>query len=159
MTIELKKQIESALKAFDVSNLRDCSISLLNILGYDSDKRIDIDSKPETFFDMLKSQSPKEFDADNFRKKTIFDQWKSASLLFQLTDDDISKQQGLFGSNKVDCNFLKSYVFFAVSLSGKDYPRGTLANIARQINRVFPMPTLLLSVRRLVIFLPPILVN
>jgi len=144
MSIELKKQIESALKAFDASNLRESSISLLNILGYDSDKRIDIDSKPDTFFDMLKSQSPKEFDADNFRKKTLFDQWKSASLLFQLTDDDISKQQGLFGSNKVDCNFLKSYVFFAVSLSGKDYPRGTLANIARQINRVFPMPVMVL---------------
>jgi REP element-mobilizing transposase RayT len=142
--IELKKQIESSLMAFHGTTLRDASIKLLSTLGYTSDKTPNIGDTPDDFLALLKSHSPKEFDETRFRDKSLFTKWKSAELLFQLTDDDIARQQTLFDSSKLDASNMQSYVFFAIELSGKDYPRGAIANIARQINRVFPMPVMVL---------------
>ena len=143
MSIELKNQIESALKSFDSANLHDSAIKLLNTLGYKSDRTLDLGHSPEEFLEMLKSHSA-DFQESRFKEKSLFGDWKSASFLFQLTDEDIGSQMGLFASNKVDSNFLKSYVFFAVSLKGNEYPRGKFANIARQINRVFQMPVMVI---------------
>lgn len=41
---------------------------------------------------------------------------------------------------------MQSYLFFAVQLSGEGYARGKLADITRQINRLFPMPVMVLFV-------------
>ncbi len=143
MSIELKNQIESALKSFDSANLHDSAIKLLNTLGYKSGRTLDAGHSPEEFLEMLKSHST-DFQENRFKEKSLFCEWKSASFLFQLTDEDIGSQLGLFASSKVDSNFLKSYVFFAVSLKGNEYPHGKFANIARQINRVFPMPVMII---------------
>ena len=51
-------------------------------------------------------------------------------------------QVGLFHTTGVEPSLMESYVFFAVRLAGEGYARGRLARIARQINRVFPMPVI-----------------
>ena len=43
----MRKQIETALRAFSGSDLRDASIGLLNTLGYQREKTLDIDNTPE----------------------------------------------------------------------------------------------------------------
>ena len=43
----MRKQIETALRAFSGSDLRDASIGLLNTLVYQSEKTLDLDNTPE----------------------------------------------------------------------------------------------------------------
>jgi len=65
-------------------------------------------------------------------------------FLFQLTDEDLSRNAVLFKDDFVKTALLQSYVFIAIELTEGDYARGKLAGIARQINRVFPMPVMVL---------------
>ena len=44
---DTRQQIETALLAFSGSDLRDVSIGLLNTLGYQSEKTLDLDNTPE----------------------------------------------------------------------------------------------------------------
>ena len=71
-------------------------------------------------------------------------QWQSVELLFQLTNEELSGQVSLFKDNSVKASLLQSYVFFAIELEAGDYARGKLAAITRQINRIFPMPVMVL---------------
>jgi len=48
MNTDTRQQIETALRAFSGADLRDESIGLLNSLGYQSKKTLDLDSTPET---------------------------------------------------------------------------------------------------------------
>ena len=47
MNTDTKQQIETALRAFSGADMRDASIGLLNSLGYQSKKTLDLDSTPE----------------------------------------------------------------------------------------------------------------
>jgi len=44
---DMRKQIETALRVFPGSDLRDASIGLLNPLVYQSEKTLDLDNTPE----------------------------------------------------------------------------------------------------------------
>ncbi|MCD4673381.1 MAG: hypothetical protein K8R77_12025 [Anaerolineaceae bacterium] len=47
MSTDTKQQIETALRAFSGSDLRTASIGLLNSLGYQSKKTLDLDNTPD----------------------------------------------------------------------------------------------------------------
>jgi len=47
MNTDTRQQIETALRAFSGADLRAASIGLLNTLGYQSKKTLDLDSTPE----------------------------------------------------------------------------------------------------------------
>lgn len=137
---ELREAIRSALQAFGSQPLREASIALLKTLGYSSDRTGEIpNSDPEAFLDMLEEN---ESNTKINKEKALFDDWKKADLLFQLTDVELSGQANLLDSNAVETGLLQSYLFFAIELSQQDYPRGKLTHIARQLNRAFPMPVM-----------------
>ena len=53
-SIELRENIRSALQSFEAASLHDASIALLKVLGYSSDKTIEIpDSDPAAFLKLL----------------------------------------------------------------------------------------------------------
>jgi len=84
MSTDTRKQIETALRAFSGSDLRTASIGLLNSLGYQSEKTLDLDNTPDAFraeFD----KRDREFRTD----KALFERWKSVEFLFQITDDEV----------------------------------------------------------------------
>lgn len=139
---DLRESIQSALAAFAEMPLRQAATSLLNTLGYESDRTVELEgSKPSAFLEFIASG----VNADRFdRTKALFDDWKSADILFQLTDEEIAGHATLFKETEVRTGLLQSYLFFAVELTGKNYARGKLTGIARQINRVFPMPVMVL---------------
>ncbi len=139
---DLRPAIHSSLTALAIGALRIAAKSLLKTLGYESDRTLDLEgSKPQAFLDLIVSQGGKSrFD----ESKALFSDWKSADILFQLSDADISRERSLFKDTTVQPGLLQSYLFFAIELTGKDYARGKLTSIARQINRVFPMPVMLL---------------
>jgi len=142
MPTDLKSTLQSALQGIPDGDFRATSLALLQTLGYQSDKTIALeDSKPATFLKLIEDNIPgAKFDQD----KALYAEWKSADLLFQLTDEEISREATLFKDTEVKPSLLQSYVFFAIELTGGDYARGKLTAIVRQINRVFPMPVMVL---------------
>jgi len=139
---DLRESIQASLASFETSPLRESAIGLLGTLGYASERTINLGhSDPAVFLNFIRSHST----GGQFNEpKALFDSWKSADLLFQLTDEELSRHQSLFYDTDVKPGLLQSYLFFAIELTGADYARGKLTGIARQINRVFPMPVMVL---------------
>ena len=136
-----RQELQDRLKLFESQPLREASIGLLDALGYRSDRTIEIpDSAPDAFLGMLaENDQDKAFN----KKNALFDEWLHADLLFQLTDEELSDQVG-FGNEQVVPARLESYLFFAIELKQQNYARGKLTTIARQLNRAFPMPVMVL---------------
>ena len=139
---DLRDSIQSCLQDFNSKPMRKAALTLLSTLGYHSDRTLILEgSKPQAFLDLAQSQSSvTKFDPE----KALFSDWKSADILFQLTDDDLAATSTLFKETDIKSGLLRSYLFFAIELTGSDYARGKLSAIARQINRVFPMPVMVL---------------
>ena len=137
MSTDHRQSIQAALSVFQSRPLRDAARRLLDILGYKSDKFIaGASSSPQAFLDLFASGHP--FD----QAKALVPEWKSAELLFQLTDEELRNEISLFTETAVKTGLLKSYVFIAIDLKGGDYARGKFSAITRQINRLFPMPVM-----------------
>ncbi len=77
MNTDIRQQIETALQVFSGSDLRTASIGLLNTLGYQSEKTLDLDNTPDAFLAEFDKRDRK------FRKdKALFELWKSIESLF-----------------------------------------------------------------------------
>ncbi|MCH8526618.1 MAG: hypothetical protein LAT79_05610 [Kiritimatiellae bacterium] len=138
-----RASIQTALQAFQTRPLREAATNLLGTLGYRSDRTLALDGQPDSFL--------AHFDPDGAklnRDKALVADWKRIELLFQLTGGDLAGESDLFDENQVKQGNLHSYLFFALELSGADYARGKLTAIARQINRIFPMPVMVLIQHR-----------
>ncbi|MFN0075597.1 MAG: Eco57I restriction-modification methylase domain-containing protein [Prosthecobacter sp.] len=131
--------MKSALANFQTLPLKDAARQLLAKLGYKSDKfLVGAGSKPQDFLGDFATGHA--FD----QAKALVPEWKSADLLFQLTDQELSRESSLFTDDSVQRGLLKSYIFIAIELKGTDYARGKFSAIARQINRLFPMPVMVI---------------
>ncbi|MBN2702699.1 MAG: Eco57I restriction-modification methylase domain-containing protein [Pontiellaceae bacterium] len=135
---DLKRTVEEKLKRFQALELRSAALDLLGTLGYRSEKTVDFGGSPDAFLAQFDS-------ANTLRKdKALFDDWREIHLLFQLTTEELSGELSLFAETDVKQGMMNSYLFFALKLKGEAYPRGKLAQIARQLNRLFPMPVMVL---------------
>ena len=137
--VEFKLKIENSIKAFKSDSLKSNGVRLLNTLGYNSDKTLYLvgDGKD----DFVKIFDDKgEFRPD----KALFDEWREVRLLFQVSTDEIQGQSNLFIEKSPNLALEHSYLFFTIELDTKHLPRGTLAQITREINRIFDMPVFIL---------------
>ncbi len=145
---DLKQAILNTLAGFNPDELRASAIDLLNTLGYASEKQPDLpNANPETFISTVEDLSGQTLNRD----KALVSEWVAAELLFQLTDDDIriasNGQLELFESSGVfNGRAMESYVFAAIRLRNSQYTRTDLAQITRSVNRLFPMPVIILFV-------------
>ena len=132
-----KYAIQTAIQAFAARPLHDAATALFATLGYTSDRCMAVDSI---------EQFCTQHDPDGLlnHPRACKSQWQSIHLLFQLTDEELSRHTTLFKDTSVKASLLQSYVFFAIELQHGDYARGKLANMTRQINRLFPMPVMVL---------------
>lgn len=131
--------LPEALSAFARLELKDASRKLLAELGYTSDKYLPgLASTPEAFEEAFTKGS--SFD----KAKALFAEWKSADLIFQYTEDELRAQKELLPNREVSKSLFKSYVFISIELKRETYARGAFSAIARQVNRVFPMPVMVL---------------
>jgi len=138
-TEEFKTNIQEALQAFAKGNLSKNSLDLFSKLGYATERRAPLD---KTTFDEFQDTyiSDQKFDKTKARVK----EWKYVDLLFQLSREEVSQQASLFDTKQVDKTIIETYLFFALELTGDEYNRTELSNITREINRLFPMPVMLL---------------
>ncbi|MEA3224910.1 MAG: hypothetical protein U9Q07_03095 [Planctomycetota bacterium] len=136
----MKQQIKDVLGAFAGSDLRAASISLLNTLGYQSEKTLDISS----FAELREYLDPHEYLTE---ENALLSRWSDVRFLFQLTNAEISGHTTgkieLIENTAYDAKEVKSYLFFAIEISGKKPTRTELSLITRSLNRLVPMPVFL----------------
>ena len=138
---DLKKDIEQRLLAFDRGDLTACGLALFQQLGYETDKRMGWSGDGADDF-LLETNGEGLLNLE----KAKTGEWREFSLLFQLTRDEIAggRQTRLdFGTNnQVDRNNYESYLFLGLRLGEETYSRKELAEITRQINKLFAMPVM-----------------
>jgi adenine-specific DNA-methyltransferase len=140
-----KQSIATSLAGFANKPLAQAAVDLLESLGYRSQKRLVLPSNTPAAFASQFAQD-KTFPSE----RALLSHWQSVDFVFQLTGDEIraaagDNQQFLFDSKGTwDGAVMESYLFFAISLSQPLYTRTQLANITRAVNRLFPMPVMLL---------------
>ena len=137
-----KQEIKSSLQRFADGNLADNARNLLNVLGYRSERRIDLE--PNTADGFIA-----HFDSHNTMnwERALLNEWESIDLLFQLTEEEIVQSaQTTFGfeRNAFDQNRYESYLFFALKLQNRGYTRTQLSDIVREINRLLIIPAMVL---------------
>ena len=132
---DVRGPITESLSFFKKLPLAGAARGLFASLGYSSERRITL--SPNTAAEFIA-----QFGALNAEKAMTAD-WVSVDFLFQLTDEEIGNRLA-FSTAKVDNAIIESYVFLAVQLTGEQYSRGRLATIAREINKLFPMPVMIL---------------
>ncbi|MFP4357641.1 MAG: hypothetical protein ACLFSZ_04275, partial [Puniceicoccaceae bacterium] len=148
-------KIENALRAFASLNLAKAGLSLLETLGYESQRRMKLRSNDApgflSTFDRANTLSP---------AKSLLADWTQVEFLFQLTDSEVQvKTTGLTefeftGTGRFEDAEINSFLFLALELrapkeregerAGQPYTRTELAGVTRAINRLFDMPVLLL---------------
>lgn len=144
--IQLRARIEAALQATTKGDLRTSTLQLLSTLGYASNKTVDWPTQPKAFsneLDALLGDS-KRLNAE----AACLADWLSVSFLFQLTNDELpalaAGQMSFFSDTGVQPYQIESFIFLAVDLKAGNWSRTRLARITREINRLFPMPVLVL---------------
>jgi len=136
--ITIKQNIQNALKNFDNQPLREAATTLLNTLGYYSE-RVGNDEIDKDRFDRLVESA---LDTANPSDKLRIDDWQSFFQIMQVADEEINQQidpeQGsLFESTQIDDALRTSYMFVTVQLTKNTYTRTQLADITRFINKEF----------------------
>ena len=141
MSIEVKQKIAAALSEFQKNNLFDNGINLFRALGYNTERQQKLDkSNYKSFKESFVEGNNKLFN----EKKALTQSWKQVHLLFQLTKAELLNQGILFDTKKVDNKIIEAYLFFAIELDNSEYTRTHLSEITREINKLFPMPVMVL---------------
>ena len=135
--IRKKEEIESALAAMVDGDFLETSKDLLAVLCYRSERTAYLPGTAEDFI--------RRFPARNRNTETeaeFVDSAESVELVFQITSDEIAPndQPTLFESPAFDEGYVRSFTFFAIELTDKDYPRGKYAQFTREVNKRFMMP-------------------
>ncbi len=144
--IDRRKSLQAALQAFTNSGLATASVKLLGVLGYASEKTADLGASAESLLGSIEQFKPELGPISSDKVKA--ERWKSCAFLFQLTNDEIPSlavgQPPLGADSKLARGQIESFVFLAIELKDEQWSRTDLAAIARELNKRFPMPGILL---------------
>ena len=136
----MKQKIQSALQSFSKDNLTENALNLFKTLGYNTERQSPL-NKPT--FAAFKASFIDNQSTFNEEKAKVGD-WKYVDLLFQLSKEEILKQMSLFDTKQVDRTIIETYLFFTIELANEHYSRTALSHITREVNRLFPMPVMIL---------------
>ena len=136
--------LRAALTNFQKLPLAEAGAGILASLGYKSDKTADFGSKPEQFVAAVEEATHSTLSRD----KAHVSRWKQCAFLFQLTNDEIPSlaggQQAFSTDTRLARSLIESFVFLAIELQDESWSRTDLAAIARELNRRFPMPAIVI---------------
>jgi hypothetical protein len=142
---DLQQQIQSTLAGLATGPLAANARSFFSALGYKSDRSLPVNSLAE-----LRTA----LDTGNYltEENALLSRWRSIHLLFQLTQSEIDSASGgqltLGFTAPYETKDIRSYIFFALDLEpgqGDEPPTRTeMSTITRALNRLVPMPVLVL---------------
>src|SRR3990170_7482266 len=138
--IEIEKKIKKRIQAFSEGNLTANALQLFQTLGYNTERQAPLDTPTYNSFKESWIDVQSKFNEN----KALVTEWKYVNLLFQLSKDEVLKQTSLFTTKLVDRTAIEAYLFFTIELSGDHYSRTELAQITREVNRLFAMPVMIL---------------
>ena len=140
MSVEIKEKIQQAITVFSKGNLHDNTLKLFSVLGYKTQRQGKLSQNTYKGFieDFPSAKSRMNL------KKTLHDEWKTIELVFQIKQEDLTRQSFLFDTGQVDYTIIEAYLFFALELSENEYTRTQLSDITRELNKVFSMPVMVL---------------
>ena len=128
---DLREALRTALAGFGgAAPLREAAAALLGALGYRSERTGEGDELAGIRADMEAAQPL------TGPERGLLDDWRSAQIVFQVTEDEITGQPGLIGH--FDRGRIESFLFIAVELkaeAGRRYSRTQLADMTRVVNR------------------------
>lgn len=141
---ETRSKVRTALQAFATTTTKEAGTELFGMLGYSSRKTVDLDGKPSSFLNLVDSDGKLASKRD-----AKVEAWNRVDLLFQLTNDEIpiliqGNPELISGKQDYRNSIIESFVFLTIELEGEEWSRTELAGITREINRIFPMPALIL---------------
>ena len=124
--------VQSALATIADSPFSEAAQALLGALGYRSERTLATTGDPADLFGDL---------PDTQSKRAFLNRAVSAHIVFQVTDAEIASSTDAGG---FDAGNVSSFLFVAVALKGQHYSRGCYAQLTREINKRFQMPTVAL---------------
>lgn len=138
--------VEKALIEFQgQADFRLAATKLLGALGYESTRTVRLNPANAAGFVKQFNLAADEFD----QAKAHTGEWAQFEFLFQFGDGEVKR--GAAGNAAVELfnqaaerGNKNSFFFHAVKLTGSQYRRGVLADITRQLNRPFALPTVVL---------------
>ncbi len=131
---DLKERIQSTLAGVPNKNFLLTTKNLLDVLGYQSERMLELSGDPEDFIQQFPAPN------ENTRTEQVFcENVQSVQLVFQLTSYEIAST-GL-GTDAFDEGQQQSFIFFAVVLKETNYARGQYAEFTREINKRINVPT------------------
>jgi hypothetical protein len=144
--IQLRTRLEKVLKSTATGDLRASALELLSTLGYASNKTLDWPTQPQAFSREVETLLGGTQHL-NVEAACLAD-WSSVSFLFQLTNDELPSlaagQMSFFSNTGVQPYQIESFIFLAIDLKPGNWSRTRLARITRELNRLFPMPVIVL---------------
>ena len=130
-------RIQDILRRLPKDEFHTVAQDLLDVLDYHSERTLPTTGDPADLFGDL---------PDTQQKQELLDASVSARIVFQVTDAEIaaSAQLSLIDTGGFDKGNASSFLFVAVALKGQHYSRRRYAQFTREINKPFPMPTVVL---------------
>ena len=139
---EPREEIKTALAQVDNRGFADAVVELLKTLGYESERARYFSGTPKEFNQQYPLEPPHTTDTKSGRQfLKITDK---VHTVLQITDAEISKITDRSSSKKFQTKNIKSFLFIGVKLKNGDYPRGVYADLTREINKHFMMPTVVI---------------
>ena len=145
--LKLRAELQTALLNLATGDLRTSATALLGKLGYASHKTLELPTQPQAFAKEVENLlgGSKQLNAMH---ASLAD-WQSAAFLFQLTNDELpalaaGQASLLTETGGVQAWQVESFVFLAIDLKPGSWSRTRLAALTREVNRLFPMPAVLL---------------
>ena len=138
--LDLKRNIQESIKNFVNGLVSDTALALFTTLGYKTTRQNRFTKKDYKNFKETFLEGVTRFNDE----KAFVKDWKEVDFLFQITKSEITGQEGLFDTKKIDRIDIQSYLFFSIELSETEYTRTALSQISREVNKAFPMPVMIL---------------
>ena len=137
--INIRQQIEDALIALPNEEFTGAVKHLLGVLGYESERAIDLSGRVDDFLDQFHAQNE-----NTQTEQVLRDNARSVRILFQVTDTEIATARSFLSTDGFDKGNARSFLFVAMELNGASYSRGQYAQLTREINKRFSMPAVVL---------------
>jgi hypothetical protein len=140
MSVDIrKKNLATAVIAFQQGRLYENGLKLFEALGYNTSRTLPLDNPSYKEFNETYDAEKEGFN----QKKAYVEEWKKIQLLFQLTSEEMIEQLPAFKPT-VNRDEPASFLFFTIELTAEEYSRSKLADIAREVNKPFKMDVFVL---------------
>lgn len=138
--IDIKQNIKRSIQVFSNGNFTQNALNLFKALGYNTERQSQLDKPTFATFKNSYIDQQSKFSEE----KALTKEWKYVDLLFQLSKEEVQKSASLFDTRQVDRTVIETYLFFAIELLKDHYTRTQISLITREVNRLFPMPVMIL---------------